>query len=153
MLSQSFVRGGNVHPWNGSSRAVGNGSYYWATTAYPNASYAYNQAFGSANVLPSNTNNRALGFSVRARTRSKSRLHTPQKRAPPQLFSINQQLFLPLSVRPRFSIHAHHISFFDKRWHFNHHASFQSRVFLHWRSRVTLHRILRVSHLQPDIFR
>ncbi len=65
MLSPSFVRGGNVHPWNGSSRALGNGSYYWATTAHPIASYAYDQAFTSANVYPSYYDNRAFAFSVR----------------------------------------------------------------------------------------
>ena len=61
----SFVRGGNVYPWDGSTRGLGGSSYYWATTAYPNASYAYYQYFNKANVYPSVSYNLALGFSVR----------------------------------------------------------------------------------------
>ena len=65
----SFVRGGYVYPWNGSTRHLGDNSRYWATTAYPNASDAYYQYFNSANVYPSNSNYRARGFSVRCLAR------------------------------------------------------------------------------------
>ncbi len=61
----SFVRGGLVDPWYGSSRLLDLSNYYWASTAYPNDSYAYHQSFNSANVLPSHSGNRANGFSVR----------------------------------------------------------------------------------------
>lgn len=38
---------------------------YWSITAYPAASNAYHQYFNSANVLPSDIDSRADGFSVR----------------------------------------------------------------------------------------
>ncbi len=61
----SFVRGGFVDPWTGSTRHLGLNSYYWSTTAYPAASHAYYQRFNSANVYPSRNDNRAYAFSVR----------------------------------------------------------------------------------------
>ena len=61
----SFVRGGLVAPWYGSTRALGLVSYYWASTAYPDVSYAYYLHFTSANVVPSGNHYRAFAFSVR----------------------------------------------------------------------------------------
>ena len=65
MTSSHFVRGGDVDPWYGSTRALGSNSFYWSATADPTASDAYDQPFNSAHVRPSNSNYRAFGFSVR----------------------------------------------------------------------------------------
>ena len=61
----SFVRGGYVYPWYGSTRDLGIHGLYWSSTAYPTASTAYGQHFNSANVFPSTNTYRAYGFSVR----------------------------------------------------------------------------------------
>ena len=59
-----FVRGGDVYPWLGSTRYLGGGSNYWASTAYPSAYYAYFQDFDGANVYPSDIISRARAFPV-----------------------------------------------------------------------------------------
>ena len=60
-----LTRGGNVNMTTGSLRNAGNNGNYWASTAYQSELYAYNLNFNSANVNPSNNNNRWNGFTVR----------------------------------------------------------------------------------------
>ena len=49
----------------GSLRYAGNAGSYWASPAYSSELYAYYLAFSSANVNPSNNNDRWYGFMVR----------------------------------------------------------------------------------------
>ena len=53
----------------GSLRYAGNAGSYWASPAYPSELYAYYLAFSSANVNPSNNNDRWYGFTVRYEAR------------------------------------------------------------------------------------
>ena len=43
--------------------------YYWASPAYLSTLYAYDLDFNSANVYPSNSNSRWLGFTVHTDSR------------------------------------------------------------------------------------
>lgn len=59
------VRGGYTDLDTGSLRRTGNGGFYWSTTTYPNATYAYRLNFDNSNVDPSDYHGRFYGFSVR----------------------------------------------------------------------------------------
>lgn len=49
----------------GSLLYAGGSNYYWSSTTYPNAIYAYHIAFSSINLNISDYYTRFLGFSVR----------------------------------------------------------------------------------------
>ena len=50
----------------GSLRDAGVSGDYWASTVYPSELYAYDLDFYSANVVPSGSNDRWYGVTVRA---------------------------------------------------------------------------------------
>lgn len=65
-----FVRSGYVYPHSGSLRYAGNDSYVWSRTAYPGSNqHSYRLNFGTANVYPSNSSDRYVGFPVRCLAR------------------------------------------------------------------------------------
>ena len=53
----------------GSLSYADSNGYYWASPAYPSTLHAYNLAFDSAIVFPSNYDNRWRGFAVRYEAR------------------------------------------------------------------------------------
>lgn len=65
VLSESLGLKKNGAVISGSLRNAGYYGYYWSSTAYSSANYAYYLYFDSGYVNPSNNNYRYLGFSVR----------------------------------------------------------------------------------------
>ena len=54
-----------MHVTRGSMRHAGNAGYLWTDVAYSSELHAYNLGFSNANVLPSGSDVRWYGFTVR----------------------------------------------------------------------------------------